>query len=161
MSIRVTEKRRVNYFGAATVGAMAGYSAKWLIPVQAWEKDDRYMSSFSKINRNASSQKSKALSEMAKVKSNQVALDVLAMSKAKNVFAQVRGMKNLDAKAEIMDVISQLNTVSRGVREEGLKSLKLITKSIRPGGTFAFIGALVAFSYAFGKNVFYSNSKID
>jgi hypothetical protein len=83
------------------------------------------------------------------------------MTDSDNILKQVRGIKDPNAKAEIMDVISQLNVVSKGVREEGLKSLRTVTKSLRSSGTFAFIGTAAALSFAFAKNIFYSNSKVD
>jgi len=95
--VQNNNNNKVSYVKSAAIGALAGYSLKYLLPITSQEKDEVFISEMNKIK--------------AKAKGNT--------------------LKEL----------------------EGERVLNAYTKSIRPAGTFIFLGLITALIFTCIKNL--------
>jgi len=95
--VQNNSNKNVSYAKSAAIGALVGYSSKYLLPISSQEKDDSFVS------------------EMTKIKVN--------------------------AKSNTLKII------------EGERGLKAYTKSIRPTGTFVFVGLITGLLIACARNL--------
>src|SRR5574344_623230 len=156
MSISVTEKsNKQGYLKPIAVGALTGYSAKWLIPVASWEKNEFYSDYISMVKKHSKIVKDEYISSLRE--SGQISKFVEKFSK----HLSLKNIKwiNSNTRAKVLNTVFEANDVARTVRVQGYKNGNFLLKRIRPGFTFAILGASVCAIYRAGQNILSKNQQ--
>src|SRR5574344_1379338 len=144
MPIKVTEKtKNSGYLKPLAIGALAGYSAKWLIPVASWEKNEYYDYYISNVKRNAKRVKDEYISDLK----NQGLIDKKTEKAVRKLSYKTIKNLNKKIKSQVISVIFQANDAARVFKNQGYKNAKFLLKRIRPTATFTFLGAGIALCF--------------
>lgn len=159
MALRAVQKdndtlHRTSYLKCATIGALTGYSLKYILPVTPHERDDSFKKSLKEINAEAKAAKLEEIGEIRKSRKQ---------SKAANIFVRLYDTKKLkplkrkkikkSLTGETLTLLRRVNERAKYVRLLERKDLKVITKSIRPTAGFVLIGASLGFAFAVINNI--------
>jgi len=136
-----------SYLGSIALGATAGYSLKWLLPLTPQEKDEEYSLKLDKLKSESKLSAIKAASS-----SNEPGSDIFtSYIKSKmpySVFSKDKAEKNI-----IFKFIKTVNKKARLLVAEGFKAIVLRIKDLRPASVFIATGAAIGLSFAFVSNV--------
>lgn len=139
---------KMSVAGSAVVGALAGYSLKWALPITHQEKDERYKLELKKINTEARLARNAEKKLIAGSKLDGADTFVKMNKKHKLIASEIEKLEGPE-KDNVKALFNRINSAGFKVKAEGKKALKSFTKGIRSTGVFvtAGIGACVAVAF--------------
>jgi len=143
-----------SYLKAGVIGALTGYSLKYLIPVTSQEKDEFYNAAVDEIETKAQKSRLEAISSLApKAKPEIESTDkfIRMCNNSDLSHAEINAKINLSDNA--MNLIHQVNNRGKEISKQGLESLTATVKSIRPTSVFVITGLSVALVGALAHNI--------
>lgn len=136
-----------SYLGSAALGAMTGFSLKWLLPLTPQEKDEIYSAKLDKLKHDSKLEAIKTVS-----KSKDAGVDTfnsyIKSKKPYSVFNMEKPEKNI-----IIKFLKSVNKNARALFEEGSDLIVLGIKKIRPAKVFILTGIAIGLASAFVGNV--------
>lgn len=153
-SIQKNSTSNVSYTKYACVGAISGYSLKYLIPITSREKDAKYKNEIKRINQNSIQVKLTAIDNMKKVQNKPVAESTFL-----NLFTQnnlkISSIKKLGShlSKDVLGLITKINEEARASKLSQIKALDCHTQKIRPAIHFVSIGLFAGLGVALIHNI--------
>lgn len=151
---------KLSYIGSAAVGALGGYSLKWIVPLTANEKDERYRSELSKIRLEAKKARMDEF-ELIKKEASKIpgADEFLHMyDNKKLLYTEIKKRKG-SLSENLSSLLARVNNSAINARDIGIEKLTSLTKSIRPTGAFIALGIGLALGIALINNIYKVASK--
>lgn len=151
---------KINYAGAAVVGAIGGYSLKYLSPLTAQEKnDDYYKYRLNKIKSEAKLAKEAKLIEIRNAKDCPDVDQFIKMYDNQQLKAsKIKALKE-PLSYQVLNLVRMVNNEARETIIQGKKDLKASIKDIRPTKTFVLLGMGISLLTALACNVSREMSK--
>lgn len=145
---------KMSYTKSAAVGAITGYSLKYILPITPQERDARYMAALDQKRALANQSKKDGIQALKSSKTKDEAADkfILLADSKKLKISEIRQTKE-PVKSGIFKIIKALNENARIIYRQGLEEVIALTKSIRPAGIFITAGAFAAVAGSFIDNV--------
>lgn len=145
---------KMSYIGSMTVGAFCGYASKWALPITAPEKDEIYKAGLARVKNEARLAKINELKLIGKdfLKSTGVDEFIHLFEDEKLTDSALKEPKRA-LPEDVSELFKRIRSIGNQAEELGIKKLNLITKGIRPTGTFALIGASIALGIALTNNI--------
>lgn len=146
--------KNASWLKSTAIGALTGYSLKYLIPVTSQEKDEFYNAAVDEIETKA--QKSR-LNEI-----HLLAPKARPEIKSKEAFTRMCNSSNLtlaelNAKINLsnstLDLVHQVNNKGKEITKQGIESLTASVKNIRPTSAFVLIGVSIGLGTALVHNI--------
>lgn len=143
-----------HFLKSATIGALTGYSLKYLIPITPQEKDEFYNSAVDDIETKAQKAKFNAIKKLSSKNNTAIGSnDSFARMCNSSNLTQAELEKKLKLPEETIDLIHQVNNISKRVSEQGMASLKATIKSIRPTFAFVITGVAIGLGTALTRSI--------
>lgn len=145
---------KMSYVKSSAIGALAGYSLKYLIPVTDQEQDENYNESLNELSLKVQKIKSAEIESIKNSSAKTEATDTFTrMYDSKTLTPSNIRKLNSSLRYALMYIIKSLNIQARENFKNGKKNLDAITKNIRPTGVFVGTGVVIGFMTAFFTNV--------
>lgn len=150
-------QKRVSYLESTTVGVLAGYSLKYILPITSHERDENYKAALKAIKENARATK---LEEINAIKQNPSApcSDVfLRMYNNKSIkISKIKSLQESSAR-HVLNLITRINDNVREAMNVEKRALIAKTKDIRPAHIFIIaggaVGLLIAATFNIGRKI--------
>lgn len=145
---------QMSYIKATAIGALTGYSLKYILPISPQEKDENFKTAL-KNNRLKAKKAKLAAIENIKNSKNQSAINdtFIRMYDKKQLKPSLINKLENHLRGGILEIIKTVNEIAKFEKLNGKKDLIAITKSIRPTGTFIAIGFIFGFVVALINNI--------
>ena len=146
--------RKMSVASSATIGALAGYTLKWALPVTSLEKDEKYTLGLEKIRQVA--KQARADEKLAISKSKGAGVDTFNKLDKNGLLNRDEINKLKGAKkTQVEELYSRLGKAAIRAKTDGRKALNATTKNLRPVSAFMLAGVAVASGIAFIHNLFH------
>lgn len=149
-----TSPTQVSYLKYAVTGALAGYTAKYIIPVTYSERDENYNATLSENEQNAKKQK---LEEIEKIrhsaKKTELTDTFVRMYDSETLTPENIQKLKSPLKEDVFNMLNRFNSQMQESITRGKKNLDAVTKSIRPTHIFVGVGLVAGFLTAVGTNI--------
>lgn len=157
MALDAVQKNKSNsmsYIKATAIGALTGYSLKYILPISPQEKDENFKASL-KCSRHKAQKAKLAAIENIKNSKNKSAINdtFIRMYDKKQLKPSLINKLENHLRGEIVETIKKVNEVTKIEKLNSKKDLIAITKSIRPTGAFVAIGFIFGFVVALINNI--------
>ena len=155
------------------VGCLAGYAAKYMLPLTNEEMDDEYRESIRRIRIHTNDTKKRYLDEIRKIPNKTLAqdtfikmLDVTSESNLSNAqkaikmkkIAQAAKLSESDS-AQLKFMLKNVNYKAKDLTHKYINAYEGVLKKNRSLGWLLVPGAVIGFSVGLAKNILKSNSK--
>lgn len=132
---------KVSYLKASAIGALTGYSLKYIIPVTHQEKDENYNSALKEIKVKVRKMKAAEVDKIRKSTNKTELTDTfIRMHDSKKLLpSNIRKLKS-PLKDDLLDMVKRLNEEARENMAIEKRNLNAMTKSIRSTAVFVSIG---------------------
>lgn len=132
---------KVSYLKASAIGALTGYSLKYIIPVTHQEKDEAYNSALKEIRLKTRKMKAAEVEKIRKSPNKTELTDTfIRMHDSKKLLpSNIRKLKS-PLKDDLLDMVKRLNEEARENMAIEKRNLNAMTKSIRSTAIFVSIG---------------------
>lgn len=146
---------RMGYMSSAVLGALSGYSLKWLLPLTTQEKDQNYLDELVQVKRNAwqarEAEIEKIRNEVPKANGADEFISMYDNNKLTSF-----DIKKVDEplSGKLTALLERINNAALKVKTEGRENLIFQIKKIRPALTFISIGMGIALGIALIHNIF-------
>lgn len=148
------KSKGINVLGAAFVGGVTGYSLKYALPVNPYEKDNKYFEELSRINVEAKIEKIKRLAGLKERPDNKILADTFEKitSDGKITHSRINALED-SVKGAFLEEIKNANAIAKDVRLQGRLKLDAYTKKIRPTSPMVLLGMGITVTYALLHNI--------
>ena len=154
------KQRPASYLSAGAIGALSGYSLKYILPIRKQERDDRFRFLIVDMQNKARVDRLAEIEAIRKAEKQAPSADVFLKMVDDNQLKEST-IKNLDVdvQKQVMLLLAQVNDKARAAREVGRLMVNATIKDIRPTGAFVAAGAGVAIIGALVHNIIQRVSK--
>lgn len=156
MALEAVQKNnsRTSYVKAAAIGALTGYSLKYLLPVTPQEKDENFKTELKAVKASAKKVKSAQIETIRKSKNKSSATDtfIRMYDNKKLTPAQINKL-NKPLKKELFETIKKINKAGRIKKANARETLTALTKHIRPTSVFVITGLAFGLVIAIFNNI--------
>lgn len=145
---------RISYFKAASLGALASYSLKYIMPITAQEKDENYKAALKEVSVKAKNEKLKEISKLRAYRTQSEVNDTfIRMYDANKLTPSKINKLKKSLREELINVIRNINETVREKKLDGIRDVDAITKNIRPTGVFVIGGIVFGLTIAAVNNI--------
>lgn len=149
-----TPPTQVSYLKYAATGALAGYAAKYLIPVTYSERDENYNAILEENQHNAAKQKAEEIEKIRhSTKKTELTDTFVRMYDCETLTPENIQKLKSPLREGVFDMLNRINSQMQESLTRGKKNLDAATKSIRPTHVFVSTGLVIGFLSAVGTNI--------
>lgn len=157
---------------STAVGCLAGYAAKYMLPLTDEEMDNEYKETVKLIRTHTNKTKSKYLDEIRNIPNKTLAQDtfvkMLDVTKEEGLNSTQKAfkMKNIVKKAKLSEsdsaqlsfMLKNINSKAKALTGRYIKAYEGVLKQNRPLSWLLVLGAVIGFSVGLAKNIIKSES---
>lgn len=145
---------RMGYMSSAILGALSGYSLKWLLPLTTQEKDQNYRDELVQVSHNAALARVNEIETIRREASKIQGADEFIRMYDNNKLTSF-DIKKIDEplSGKLTALLSRINNAAHKIKTEERENLIFRIKKIRPALTFISIGMGIALGIALVHNI--------